>query len=93
MKMGIVGLRCDACLLDEPVESGRIRMETLYRVEWACPRCEAEVRQFVPPEMWHQLVDDLQMPYGTAISNREVKQFSRSIRMFDERAVLELFSE
>lgn len=93
MKLGILGLVCDACTLNDAVASNAVRVESMSRVEWDCPRCDAHVRQFVAKDMWQALVTDLQIAHGTAISKREVRSFSRLTSVMDNVAYAELFGD
>lgn len=86
----IGGLTCDACNAQVPVEARDVRLEKRSRVHWTCPECDRDTSQRVPKAGWAQMVSDMQLPYGSKVSQREVDLFVKMMPYLDDVLQVEL---
>lgn len=86
----IGGLTCDACNAQVPIDSRNIRLEKRSRVHWACRECASDTSQRIPKAGWAQMVSDMQLPYGSMVSQREVDLFVKMMPYLDDVVQVEL---
>jgi RNase P subunit RPR2 len=78
------GLTCDACNAQVPIDAGSIRLEKRSRVHWTCSQCSSDTSQRIPMAGWSQMVSDMQLPYGSMVSHREVEMFAKMLPYLDD---------